>query len=248
MIRVGIAGLAVEIQFEDPALAALASSRYSAFATRDEPALTLRVFPCAGSPRGEPVRAAMRGPVAFSIHGPAAKGEVDLGAGRGEIHASDLFPLDLALRCAIISAAVARGGVGLHAGAVLIDGKAHVFPAPSGRGKSTLTRLCGHELADELVILDARGGVVHAHGTPWNRGRPGSAPVGAVHDLEWGRVAIEPLGPRAGGLLCARNLALYAEGGDLARRAFAAAMALGSRVQATRLAFTLEANPLREAA
>ena len=65
-------------------------------------------------------------------------------------------------------------GMMLHASAVVVDGKAYLFSAPSGTGKSTHTRLWQQNLGDRAqVINDDKpalryiDGVWYAYGTPW---------------------------------------------------------------------------------
>ena len=65
-------------------------------------------------------------------------------------------------------------GFYLHASAVARDGKAYLFSAPSGTGKSTHTRLWQQEFGPDTVVfnddkpaLRLRDGVWYAYGTPW---------------------------------------------------------------------------------
>jgi energy-coupling factor transporter ATP-binding protein EcfA2 len=72
-------------------------------------------------------------------------------------------------------ALLSRGGILLHATAVIRAGKALVFSGPSASGKTTLARLAGHQpvLSDESVAITRgprgrRGrAVFYAHGTPF---------------------------------------------------------------------------------
>ena len=76
-------------------------------------------------------------------------------------------PLDVTMAAQLFDAVIFRllagqdGGLALHAGAVVRDGRVLLLPGQSGSGKSTLTawltsRGCGY-LTDELVLLPARG-------------------------------------------------------------------------------------------
>ena len=63
----------------------------------------------------------------------------------------------------------------LHSSAVVVDGEAYLFSAPSGTGKSTHTgqwlRLFGDRAAilnDDKPAIMLRGGSVTACGTPWS--------------------------------------------------------------------------------
>ncbi|MBO5340900.1 MAG: hypothetical protein J6A62_07880 [Oscillospiraceae bacterium] len=67
-------------------------------------------------------------------------------------------------------------GMLLHASAVVLDGKAYLFSAPSGTGKSTHTalwrRVFGEDrtkiLNDDKPALRLEDGVFYAYGTPWS--------------------------------------------------------------------------------
>ena len=66
------------------------------------------------------------------------------------------------------------GGLMLHASAVELDGKAYLFSAPCGTGKSTHTRLWqqvfgerAHVFNDDKPALRLIDGKWYAYGTPW---------------------------------------------------------------------------------
>lgn len=66
-------------------------------------------------------------------------------------------------------------GLMLHASAVVVDGKAYLFSADSGTGKSTHTKLWLEMLGDRAFILNddkpalrLEGGRWYAYGTPWS--------------------------------------------------------------------------------
>ncbi len=74
-------------------------------------------------------------------------------------------------------------GMYLHASAVVLEGKAYLFSAPSGTGKSTHTekwcRLFGATyLNDDKPVLRLIDGVWMAYGTPWSGKHDLSAPIG----------------------------------------------------------------------
>lgn len=74
-------------------------------------------------------------------------------------------------------------GTYLHASAVILDGKAYLFSANSGVGKSTHTqkwcRLFGASyLNDDKPVLRLVDGVWMAYGTPWSGKHDLSSPVG----------------------------------------------------------------------
>ena len=69
-----------------------------------------------------------------------------------------------------------HAGMMLHASAIAVDGKAYLFSADSGVGKSTHTRLWRQVFGDERVTminddkpaLRLREGIWYACGTPWS--------------------------------------------------------------------------------
>lgn len=71
---------------------------------------------------------------------------------------------------------LAHDGMLLHASAVVMDGKAYLFSAPCGTGKSTHTalwrRVFGSDRAkilnDDKPALRYEDGVFYAYGTPWS--------------------------------------------------------------------------------
>lgn len=74
-------------------------------------------------------------------------------------------------------------GVYLHSSAIVLDGKAYLFSAPSGTGKSTHTekwcRLFGATyLNDDKPVLRLVDGVWMAYGTPWSGKHDLSCPIG----------------------------------------------------------------------
>ena len=63
----------------------------------------------------------------------------------------------------------------MHGSAISYHGKAYIYTAPSGTGKSTHTRLCrevfGSEVSyinDDKPLLREKDGVWHVFGTPWD--------------------------------------------------------------------------------
>lgn len=91
---------------------------------------------------------------------------------------------------------LAFNGSFLHASAVILDGKAYLFSAPSGTGKSTHTekwcRLFGATyLNDDKPALRLVEGVWMAYGTPWSGkhdlSRPEGVPLGGIAFLRRGQ-------------------------------------------------------------
>lgn len=90
-------------------------------------------------------------------------------------------------------------GMMLHASAVVVDGKAYLFTADSGTGKSTHTQLWlkkfgerAYILNDDKPALRLEHGVWYAYGTPWSGKHDISVdariPVGGVAVVERGEL------------------------------------------------------------
>lgn len=97
------------------------------------------------------------------------------------------------------------GGFRLHSSAIALEGKAYLFSAHSGTGKSThtqkWTRLFGAEyLNDDKPALRKLDGVWTAFGTPWSGkhdlSSPQGAALGGIAFLRRGEInSIVPLSP-----------------------------------------------------
>ena len=66
-------------------------------------------------------------------------------------------------------------GIIFHSSAIMVDGEAYLFIAPSGTGKSTHTRLWREMLGERAVMINDDKPIVrfvdgdfYAYGTPWN--------------------------------------------------------------------------------
>ena len=90
---------------------------------------------------------------------------------------------------------VSFGGFQLHSSAVMLDGKAYLFSAPSGTGKSTHTekwcRLFDAQLLnDDKPVLRLQDGIWTAYGTPWSGKHdlsiPTGVPLGSIAFVERG--------------------------------------------------------------
>lgn len=99
-------------------------------------------------------------------------------------------------------------GMMLHASAVVLDGKAYLFSAPCGTGKSTHTQIWQRVFGDRAVILNDdkpalrwENGQYYAYGTPWsgkyNLNVNMKVPVAGICFLSQGKEnKIEPYGGR----------------------------------------------------
>ena len=98
------------------------------------------------------------------------------------------------------------GGLVLHGAAQVVDGKGIICTGPSGRGKSTISRLfdgCGVPvLTDERpIVRPCAGEGFRVYGSPWpssgNFVRTASAPLRKIYFIEHGpEQVIEPLTTR----------------------------------------------------
>ena len=98
-------------------------------------------------------------------------------------------------------------GIMLHSSAVVVDGKAYLFTADSGTGKSTHTNLWLESFPGAFILNDDKpalrriDGVWYAYGTPWSGkydiSTNASAELAGIALLERGSEnAIEPCNPR----------------------------------------------------
>jgi len=92
----------------------------------------------------------------------------------GEEH-SDKYLETLALYRKIAECAAEKDAILFHSSAVAVDGKAYIFTARSGTGKSTHAALWRKLLGDEAVMINDDkplirqvGGKYIVYGTPWN--------------------------------------------------------------------------------
>jgi hypothetical protein len=144
--------------------------------------------------------------------------------------------LDALLRAAVGTTVLADGGLLLPAASIAVDGAAHLFPARSQSGKSTLASRAGHPLADEVSLLRRSPGGWVAHATPWWRSRGGAAPLAGIYELAWDGEAVTPL-PGSALRLLATTLVLPLERPEDWARGLATAAELARDVPFARLAF-----------
>lgn len=92
-----------------------------------------------------------------------------------------------------------RQGIIFHSSAVAVDGKAYLFTAPSGTGKSTHARLWREMLGDRAVMINDDkpiirliNGSFYVYGTPWNGkhrlGTNARAEIAAICEIRQGKV------------------------------------------------------------
>ncbi len=101
----------------------------------------------------------------------------------------------------IVKGLVPYGVILMHSAAIAVDGKAYVFMAKSGVGKSTHIRLWREVFGERALVVNGdkpffsfEDDVFMVHGSPWKGkeglGAPISMPVGGICFLERGEVNI----------------------------------------------------------
>jgi hypothetical protein len=120
--------------------------------------------------------------------------ELDPFAGRGRLFRREerAYPLEAAVRTAMMARLPLVGGLPFHAAGVVVDGRGVVFFGPSGAGKTTVASTSPFPvLSDELVaVVPARPFALVRSGF-WGEGgegaRPGPAPLALLVDLAKGK-------------------------------------------------------------
>lgn len=174
-----------------------------------------------------------------------ATGRADLAVVDGEGERFDRG-LENFLRVLTATYIVQRGGLLVHASGVVRHGSAHLFFGPSGRGKTTVTRLSPDDLvlSDDLSLVIHNGGRFEAVGIPFGMAHHAapstsdSFPIASINALvQSPEVRREPL---TGALALAElvaSLPFVMEDAALSARALDVAGALLREVPAHRLYF-----------
>lgn len=177
------------------------------------------------------------------IEGAEELGWLDPASRRGEVVSQpSSVVLEPLLRAAIAAEVAEAGGCLFHAAAVVVAGVGHLVPGRSGRGKTTFASLAGDRLADELVVVLPADGGYRVHGTPWWSGRPGSAPLAAVHALAWDGEGVEPLAATEALRTLAAGLVVPFGGPAELARAFAVASAVATAIPFSRVSFRRDSD------
>ncbi len=140
--------------------------------------------------QAEPYRVSAEGPADITISCDARR-VLELNPKLGDLDTAMYMGTGAHFARAILQ----HNGTFLHASAIMLDGKAYLFSADSGTGKSTHTekwcRLFGARyLNDDKPALRLVDGVWMAYGTPWSGkndlSAPVEAPVGGIAFLKRG--------------------------------------------------------------
>lgn len=113
-------------------------------------------------------------------------------------HFSDAYWESIAFFSAFCERALDYGVFVLHSSALMVDGKAYLFAAPSGTGKSTHARLWRELLGDRVTMINddkpflrREEGGFRVYGSPWNGkhnlGENISAPLAGLCFLRQGK-------------------------------------------------------------
>lgn len=118
----------------------------------------------------------------FTLECPEFRARVSKDGSHAEIAAPRLERyVDAVVRYVLSRQLLDRGGLLLHASAVVREGTAWVFAGPSGVGKTTISqRLPGRVLGDEAIALTCEDGTLVCHATPYWQALPDSAPVAGL--------------------------------------------------------------------
>jgi hypothetical protein len=242
VVPVEIAGLRIDLRLNGPAPVALA--RYAPFACSAGPAaFTLDLALGRLEISGRVTRRVVETNGRWRVQGVDHLGWLDPETGLGEAVADPSFlVVDGLVRAAVARHVLSRGGILLHAGAVRVDGRAHLFPGRSGSGKSTLAGLASEVLSDEAVaVLPSAAGYM-AHATPWWRTGGGAAPLAGIYTLAWHGEAVKAQ-PQAAALRhVVTNLVLPLDGPSERADALSAAARLATAVPFARLSFRVDSN------
>lgn len=146
---------------------------------------------------------------------------------------------------------VAEGGLGVHASAVLLDGKGYLFSGHSGAGKSTIAELWAARgatiLNDDRIGLRPGPDGVMLYGTPWHGTAeyavPTSAPLSGIYFIHHAprNELIEMTASESAGQLLGYTFFPFFDGAQIAR-AQETAGAIVAAVPCRRLGFVPEGS------
>jgi hypothetical protein len=261
-LTIAIGGVDVVIRSSDPEFLRALEARYEGFvraalSERSEPKGSACYFELDLIPFGDPVHADSD----LNVRREGAQWVLDRGdfhatwdpsSRRGRIRQSaNPYSMDSVLRIVHTLEMAEAGGLLMHAGSVVRNGKAMLFAGVSGAGKTTITRLAPPEatlLTDEISYVRKEADGYFAYGTPFagelaKSGENVKAPLSAVYLLVQGpenRIDDVPQEQAARDVL--KSVLFFAEDQALVQRVFHAACDLVERVPVKRLTFQRSAR------
>lgn len=188
--RISVAGVAVEFRGDSEA-AAIIDRRYDKFylepqgVAADAPVdalVELDLYPCPPDPWAGEFKEVVENEGLITLRGPGVEATVVEDASHATLRAPCTErSIDGVLRYLLSQQILMRGGLMVHASAVLEGERAWVFAGASGSGKSTLAELLGGRcLGDEAIVLLPEQEKVVAHATPYWRASPERAEIAAL--------------------------------------------------------------------
>lgn len=111
-----------------------------------------------------------------AFHAAITQADIDFEKSKSEDVFPDPYFESLALFRKLCNYALKEvDGIIFHSSAIMVDGKAYLFTAPSGTGKSTHARLWREMLGDRAVMINDDKPIIryidgkfYVYGTPWN--------------------------------------------------------------------------------
>jgi hypothetical protein len=261
-ITIAIGGVDIVVRSSDPDFLRLLEARYEGFTLSERSRAAASEskgyeFDVELIPMGDPVHADSD----LRVRREGASWVLDRGdfhatwnpaSRRGRIRQSaNPYSMDSVLRIVHTLELAEAGGLLMHAGSVVRNGKAMLFAGVSGAGKTTITRLAPRDatlLTDEIsyVRREAEGYV--AYGTPFagelaKSGENVEAPLAAVYLLVQGPVnRIDDVASEDAAREVLKSVLFFAEDQPLVQRVFHAACDLVERVPVKRLTFQRDAR------
>jgi hypothetical protein len=248
---IGIGGVRVRLHTSDPGFRQLLEQRYEGFTgnwERSDGEFAVDLVPSGAAVSADDALRVAREGELWTLERGDFRAAWDPVARRVRIRQSpNPYSIDSVLRIVhTLILAESGGGVLLHAGSAVRNGKAFCFAGVSGAGKTTITRLAPADvtiLGDEISYVRREADGYDAHGTPFagelaRAGENVRAPLAVVYVLAQGpENRIDDLPPAEAARALLRNVLFFAEDAELAQRAFHAACDLAERVPVRRLTF-----------
>ena len=253
-VVVGVGGLSVRIEAQDPAFLRQLEDRYRGFLDVSEKAdyaFIVDIVPPAAYAGDDDVRVFRSGGEWLLERGDF-RARWDPVSRHGRIRQSaNPYALDSVLRIVHTLVLAREGGFLVHASSAVRNGRAYLFAGRSGAGKTTISRLAppdANVLTDEISYVRRQADGYCAYGTPFagDLARPGDnlkAPLAAVYLLVQGTEnRIESVGAADAVRGMLGNILFFAEDAELVQAVFQSALEFVERVPVRRLTFVPDAR------